>query len=301
MIKPVADKTSNRGLATWKALVMKMYKKAQDEIVESLTRLDISPFREDKAMQAQNKITRILMQLKKQTQAWGKKAFNSIYMDKVRQNSVQLEIMGAERAAGFSQAVHAYSILDYYSQAMKDLETVYSGTKMSAAQYIQAVRAAGQAAMQIQAFDTEDFAWASKVIQSRAVEAAREGWSRKQLSDVIKDILQRKIGLGQLVTVKGRNYTLNYYAEMVARTRIRECQTQATINACGEYGEDLVEWSKHDSPCKECQPFEGKIYSISGRHSKYPKLEKTPPIHPNCEHDITPTSEIAIRVSRKFA
>jgi hypothetical protein len=300
MIKPLADKTSNRPLAKWKGQLVKVYKSAQDDIVMALTKLDISPYREDKAMQTQIKIGGILLQLKKESQDWGKQAFNTVYMEKVRQNSVQIEILGAERAPGFSQAVHAYSILDYYSQTMKDLNTAWDGARMSAAQYIQAVRAAAQAAMQIQAFDTEDFAWASKVIQSRAVEAAREGWSRKQLSDVIKDILQRKIGLGQLVTVKGRNYTLDYYAEMVARTRIRECQTQATINTCSEYAEDLVQFSQHDSPCAECKKYEGRVFSLSGKSTKYPKLEKKPPIHPNCEHDITPTSEIAIRVSRKY-
>lgn len=300
MIRPVADKKSNRPLNIWKAQLVKTYKSAQDDIVMALTSLNISPYREDKAMQAQNKINRLLLQLQKKTQTWGKQAFNNVYMDKVRQNSVQLEILGAERAAGFSQGVHAYSILDYYSQTMKDLEAVYSGTKMSAAQYIQAVRAAAQAAMQIQAFDTEDFAWASKVIQSRAIEAAREGWSRKQLSDLIKSILVRKLGAGQLVPVKGRNYSLDYYAEMVARTRIRECQTQATINSCAEYGEDLVQFSQHDSPCDECKKYEGRVFSLSGKSTKYPKLEKAPPIHPNCEHDITPTSEIIIRVSKKY-
>jgi len=88
----------------------------------------------------------------------------------------------------------------------------------------------------------------------------------------------------------GREWRLDSYAQMVARTTSREIATVATINTCQEADIDLVQISSHWPTCEICAPLQGKVFSISGNDKRYPKLEEeyTPPIHPNCRHVTTP-------------
>ena len=88
----------------------------------------------------------------------------------------------------------------------------------------------------------------------------------------------------------GREWRLDSYAQMVARTTSREVATVATLNTCQEADIDLVQISSHWPTCEICAPLQGKVFSISGKDDRYPKLEEeyTPPIHPNCVHVTTP-------------
>lgn len=86
-------------------------------------------------------------------------------------------------------------------------------------------------------------------------------------------------------------YRMSKYTELVGRTTMREAQTKATLDACAQYENDLVRVSDHGCDCDECEPYEGKTYSISGRSADYPMLEDEPPFHPNCKHFLSPTSE----------
>jgi hypothetical protein len=95
-------------------------------------------------------------------------------------------------------------------------------------------------------------------------------------------------------------YNLGAYARMVARTTLREAQTQATLDLCATYENDLVEISDHNTDCELCEQYEGNIYSLSGNDSEYPKLEEETPFHPNCQHSILPTSSEAQRAREIF-
>jgi hypothetical protein len=94
-------------------------------------------------------------------------------------------------------------------------------------------------------------------------------------------------------------YNLGAYARMVARTTLREAQTQATLDLCATYENDLVEVSYHGTDCDICLEYEGKVYSLSGNDPNYPVLDEQPPFHPNCKHDILPTSEAEISVRER--
>lgn len=101
-----------------------------------------------------------------------------------------------------------------------------------------------------------------------------------------KDLMEKLLtkGLTGFKDKLGREWRLDSYAEMVARTLTREIATTATINACKEFDIDLVKISTHYPTCELCAPIQGKVFSISGRDKRYPKLkeEYKPPIHPNC-------------------
>ena len=116
-----------------------------------------------------------------------------------------------------------------------------------------------------------------------------EGGARKEVSRALETRLREQLANGQFVTVNGRNFTPGHYAELVVRTRTREAATHGTIGAIAEQGVDLVQISVHENPCtKICQALQGKVFSISGRDRRFPRLEKRPPYHPNCEHVLLP-------------
>lgn len=107
-------------------------------------------------------------------------------------------------------------------------------------------------------------------------------------------VIQELLNKGQtgFVDKLGRQWRLDSYAEMVARTTTREAASVATINQCLEYGQDLVQISTHYPTCHLCAPLQGKVFSISGNDKRYPKYgeEVRIPVHPNCRHVLTPYS-----------
>ena len=107
-------------------------------------------------------------------------------------------------------------------------------------------------------------------------------------------VIQEMLNKGQtgFVDKLGRQWRLDSYAEMVARTTTREAASVATINQCLEYGQDLVQISTHYPTCHLCAPLQGKVFSISGNDKRYPKYgeEVRIPVHPNCRHVLTPYS-----------
>lgn len=103
------------------------------------------------------------------------------------------------------------------------------------------------------------------------------------------------INEGKLVEVNGRHYQPDYYAELVARTKFHDVQSQAT-QATAEYvGSDLVQVSNHNTTTPLCMEHEGQVYSISGEHPDYPPLTDTPPFHPNCLHTLHVVFEWALK------
>jgi hypothetical protein len=128
--------------------------------------------------------------------------------------------------------------------------------------------------------------------------------SRGEVQRDIKKLFQKVFGEFDFISItmkngKVRNYKPNVYMKMLARTEMRTIQTQAVKDRCREYQNDLVQVSTHDDPCPICEAFEGQIYSLSGNHPIYPKFEINFPIHPNCEHNINPTTAEAIAIEKE--
>ena len=74
----------------------------------------------------------------------------------------------------------------------------------------------------------------------------------------------------------------------------REAQTAGTINRVVEAGVDLVMVTAHGAQ-DGCGFYEGKVFSVSGGHDKYPSISDLPnggpPFHPNCKHSLAPFVE----------
>lgn len=105
---------------------------------------------------------------------------------------------------------------------------------------------------------------------------------QQELEDAMED--------GQVLSINGKNWQIDTYSEVVARTRSREAQTAAAKDTMLEFGQDLVTVVDAD-PCPICQEFVGNVYSITGSSDKYDDLTDEPPFHPNCQCILAPFIE----------
>lgn len=135
--------------------------------------------------------------------------------------------------------------------------------------------------------------------QVAAQQAAGKGINRAVPAFV--ETLQRE-GVTAFVDKSGRNWSLHTYCTMVSRTTSRQAEVLAVLTA--DESHDLYMISKHGTTCKVCAPFEGRVYSRSGKDPVFPPLSsafgKVDPagtddlsntwlnIHPNCLHVLLP-------------
>ena len=115
-------------------------------------------------------------------------------------------------------------------------------------------------------------------------------------TDTLQKSVMRSIGelekLDAFVDSAGRTWTPEGYVKMVVRSNQRRVSTETMFQAAREGDTDLVEVSSHAGARPKCAPYQGKIFSISGTHPKYPPLSSTSYGEPdgllgiNCGHSI---------------
>lgn len=112
----------------------------------------------------------------------------------------------------------------------------------------------------------------------------------------------RREGVTAFIDKAGRRWSLHTYCSMVTRTTSRQAEIAAVLTADPEH--DLYKISSHNTTCKICAPFEGRVYSRSGTDPDFPplalafgKIDRGGPdtlantwlnIHPNCLHVLIP-------------
>lgn len=114
-----------------------------------------------------------------------------------------------------------------------------------------------------------------------------------------KDLLIQKLtdqGITAIRDKAGRLISLEAYSAMVARSTTREATNQGTMNQLQNLGYDLVKMTEHSPTCSLCASLQGRVYSISGKDSRFPKLDIAfsggyANIHSNCAHVVTPYIE----------
>lgn len=122
--------------------------------------------------------------------------------------------------------------------------------------------------------------------------------TNETLKECKKNILKNfaENGITAIKTKNGRFIRLDAYAETVARSTVREVTNTATIKQVQELGYDLVKISSHTGACPICQKYEGRVYSISGKDKRFPRLDVAfssgyANIHPRCRHVLEPYIE----------
>jgi len=94
-------------------------------------------------------------------------------------------------------------------------------------------------------------------------------------------------GITGFKDVKGRQWNMRSYADMVSRTTTMEAHLEGTKNRLLEHDRDLVKISRHSNPCPLCRPWEGQILSLTGRTEGYRTLDEAKGFglfHPRCKH-----------------
>lgn len=109
-------------------------------------------------------------------------------------------------------------------------------------------------------------------------------------------------GITAFIDKAGRHWSLHTYGSMVLRTTARQAEVLATLTA--DEKQDLYKITSHSTSCPICAPYEGRVYSRSGKDPDFPplaaafgKIDPNGPadltntylnIHPNCIHALVP-------------
>jgi hypothetical protein len=128
-----------------------------------------------------------------------------------------------------------------------------------------------------------------KKINERIISGQLEGEALANVKREVKDLVE-ETGFTALIDRGGKHWSIDSYAEMLVRTHVIKANGEGTRNRLLANNVDLIEMSTHATSCPICEPYEGKVFSLSGRSNGY---EKAPdlPIHPNCRHSYMPFIE----------
>lgn len=118
--------------------------------------------------------------------------------------------------------------------------------------------------------------------------------------EFIEDL--RREGVTAFTDKAGRRWPLHTYANMVTRSVVKQAGNVAVLTK--DPKQDLYKITSHGTTCSKCAPFEGRVYSKSGKDPVFPplsdafgKIDPNGPdtlentwmiIHPNCLHALVP-------------
>ena len=269
-----------------------IYRKAGRELRTMLLGIDLSSFNAEKAEVIRRKTRAIVTALNVLVVQWARTAIPKEVRKASSRARTVLEILGKKprrpdiTAPGYEVEEQVIKVFFNANLSIKETVDKYLSVVLVASHKLRAT--------QVQEFSYQE---ASEDLDEIALEALTteqsRGWLSKQMSDYLRTNL---IAKDEFINIKGRMYRLSKYSQLVARTELRNAQSRATLDLCKQYDNDLVQVSSHGTDCNICSEYEGQIYSISGRHTRYPILSDSPPYHPNCMHSILPTSEEAIEI-----
>lgn len=275
----------------------------QAEMRRGLGSLDVGAFSEVRAGKVKRDIIASIDALSVYAARWATLAIKTRYEDAQGKARNRLEMIGAKRDKRFDRRRHARAIEQLGDATLKDYMKATAAMKLLVGQYIEGLRRHSASLAQVQEFRPESVLGAvgDEFVGTLVANAIAKNKSRGTVSRAIMDWLKRNLADGNYIKIGTRMYNVRDYSELVARTRMIEASTEATKEECREYDNDLVVFSTHSNPCDECAELEGQVFSISGEGTEYPMLtdDVTPPIHPNCAHNIAPTSEIAMAYVRR--
>ena len=171
--------------------------------------------------------------------------------------------------------------------------------------YLRLIRIAQSGLLKLQEFEEDEFKAKIRDVIEEGLRVrtltTKKGFqfqgtlSRGQVTKQIENLFTSEFGDIAFIRINDRNYRFKPYADMLAKTEMRNAQSNGVISAGKEYDSDLVIFSthfmRHDD---ECTPLQGQVFSISGKSPIYPQLTaaETPAVHPRCQHNIDPWDEI---------
>jgi len=272
--------------------ISRYYERLENSIVRILLSVQIGSSQAVKTAAASKKIDRLLLEANVYSRNFARKTIPEAYEESSRKALTSLKVLEAEQDPRFNQKTHKKTQQEFEREMIGFYVEANQSIKKNSKIYLHLVARASKKLSSTQFFDFEE----SMLEIGAMIDIAYEQHKGFRYAEkLIRNYLEGYVGEGDLIEINGRRYNIRKYSRLVARTELRRVQTQATKNYCNEYENDLVQWSKHANPCEICAVLEGGIFSLSGKHPDYPPLQEEPPLHPQCEHNINPTSESAIK------
>jgi hypothetical protein len=257
---------------------------------ESLLKVDPMTFDGMKAERIRIQTRRQVALLNLATKRWADAEIPRAYKTGARRARVALEILGKKKRKPEMEAPE----LRLKDKMLERAFTANNSIRETVEKFLGAAMLAAQTVRTAQVQEQIDMDEARDMFNKWGIEAVAQLQARGVLSKKIYDYLRGLIEESNFIEINGRSYNMRKYSKMVARTELREAQSESTREMCRQFDHDLVEVSVHGTTCPICAPYEGRIFSLSGHSSDYPMLDSDPPWHPNCMHSIAPVSEEAL-------
>ena len=274
----------------------RLYKNISNDIIRDLFSVDLLNYTEIKANEIRRKTDANIRRLNSIALKSSKILIPDAYNLAQKRSVTSLRILGAKILDSPElEKAHDLSIQKDIDKTAGLLISANGSIRKTTENYLFFTKQISGALAQLEEFgggviSEED----QEAILTRINRSVTVGKSRGAVSRQIRDRIKGLLDDAQLIEINDRYYRIDKYAKLVARTEMRFSQSDATVNTCNQYGNDLVLVSDHGTTTEICEEFEGEVYSISGKDSDYPLLIAWPPFHPNCKHFLTPTSKEAI-------
>jgi hypothetical protein len=250
-----------------------IYRAAQKDLARKIQDIDITDFNKTRSEILLTQINQEIVRLDLAARKWTKETIPLAYSHGLDLSQERLRSLGVSKYVNMNATVHKSAISVLVDSITLDFLVANQTIKKNVNQLIRATQQQVIEDVQI-----------SKMISQGLV----EGETRKQISDRLQAEFEKQLKEEKFITINGRNYEPQAYSRLVSRSRVMESSNQANINASLQYGVDLVQVDIHSGSCEICDPYQGKIYSISGQDKDFPPLEERPPFHPNCRHLLLP-------------
>jgi hypothetical protein len=251
------------------------YKKAVDEILRELERIDLSNFKRANAQAKLNSIAEILAELDASATAWVEATIPIAARDGVVNTLLSLAVVDTVEQAlnivefnRINQNMVAAAVADTQSDLLAITQNidrkVKAGIRQAVADSIRANMTKGINGRKTISADilTEMRAQLGKVVETGIIDSA------------------------------GRRWLPSTYAEMVTQTKLASTYTEATTNEALQRGAYYGVISRHGA-IDSCRYHEGRIIKLTpdapGNYPTWNELKATGQIaHPNCRHFFSP-------------
>lgn len=272
------------------AEIQSVYANTAERIVALLSSLDPATYTAAESGKVLSDIKLIIAGLDMNVRMWAPGAIRAAYEESKGVARTRLEMIGAKQSKRYDPARHDKKIAALTKMVMSDYWKANRTIEKTARKYLSVVGQAAAGVKKIEQAQMFDSATVKSFINRtvagslRAATKYNAGMAHLTSKDIAAKIRAKLLGKLSdegFIVVNGRSYNLKSYAELVARTRMRESQTEAVKESMKQFDEDLVEIPVHDNPCPEiCAPRQGKVYSISGKTPGYELLpDGGPPWH----------------------
>lgn len=240
--------------------LIKFYEQAEREILDQLSRALMRGNKAEYLAQMKKNIEAILQQLREGNRTWCSEAIPRVYSQGLYSADAMMKDEASVKT-GFG-AIHQQAAQVLAENAFQCLQDV----------------------TQVIGRQVEGIYRDLALENVRGTVVGYETW--KQSANKYREQLAER-GVTGFKDRAGRMWNMRKYTEMVARTTTMEAHLQGTTNRLAEQGHDLVKVSTHRGACPLCQPWQGKILSITGKTPGYSTLEEAKAaglFHPNCRH-----------------